>query len=194
MNGLARLCLAAAMGLSIPLHAFGWGSVTGPHGGTATTGPRGAGYAQGPNGATALSRPEGRRLRTRSQRRDGLPRSSGCRCRLRPEWRHGVSRPLWWSCCDRSLWWDCLPGTVRGPCSLRHQRGLCWRGSQAVGCGALLRIGRRGGDVGNDRGCHDTAASAVAGALLVLVQPGAYARVLGLLWLTGSWLVLVRSQ
>jgi hypothetical protein len=45
MNGLARLCLAAAMGLSIPLHAFGWGSVTGPHGGTATTGPRGAGYA-----------------------------------------------------------------------------------------------------------------------------------------------------
>jgi hypothetical protein len=59
MNGLARLCLAAAMGLSIPLHAFGWGSVTGPHGGTATTGPRGAGYAQGPNGATAYRGPAG---------------------------------------------------------------------------------------------------------------------------------------
>ena len=59
MNGSARLCLAAAMGLSIPLHAFGWGSVTGPHGGTATTGPRGAGYAQGPNGATAARGPRG---------------------------------------------------------------------------------------------------------------------------------------
>jgi hypothetical protein len=59
MNGLVRLCLAAAMGLSIPLHAFGWGSVTGPHGGTATTGPRGAGYAQGPNGATAYRGPAG---------------------------------------------------------------------------------------------------------------------------------------
>ncbi len=59
MNGLARLCLAAAMGLSIPLHAFGWGTVTGPHGGTATTGPRGAGYAQGPNGGTAYRGPGG---------------------------------------------------------------------------------------------------------------------------------------
>ena len=59
MNGLARLCLAAAMGVSVPWHAFGWGSVTGPHGGTATTGPRGAGYAQGPNGATAARGPRG---------------------------------------------------------------------------------------------------------------------------------------
>ena len=59
MNGLARLCLAAAMGLSIPLHALGWGTVTGPHGGTATTGPRGAGYAQGPNGGTAYRGPAG---------------------------------------------------------------------------------------------------------------------------------------
>lgn len=59
MNGLARLCLAAAMGLSLPLHAFGWGTVSGPHGGTATTGPRGAGYAQGPNGGTAYRGPRG---------------------------------------------------------------------------------------------------------------------------------------
>ena len=59
MNGLARLCLAAAMGLWIPLHAFGWGTVTGPHGGTATTGPRGAGYAQGPNGGSAMRGPRG---------------------------------------------------------------------------------------------------------------------------------------
>jgi hypothetical protein len=59
MNGLARLCLAAAIGLSLPLHAFGWGTVTGPHGGTATTGPRGAGFAQGPNGGTAYRGPRG---------------------------------------------------------------------------------------------------------------------------------------
>ena len=59
MNGLTRLCLAATVGLSIPLHAFGWGSVTGPHGGTAAMGPRGAGYAQGPNGATASRGPRG---------------------------------------------------------------------------------------------------------------------------------------
>ena len=59
MNGVTRLCLAATMGLSIPLHAFGWGTVTGPHGGTATTGPRGAGYAQGPNGGTAYRGPMG---------------------------------------------------------------------------------------------------------------------------------------
>ena len=59
MNGLTRLCLAAAVGLSISLHAFGWGSVTGPHGGTAAMGPRGAGYAQGPNGGTAYRGPRG---------------------------------------------------------------------------------------------------------------------------------------
>jgi hypothetical protein len=59
MSGLARLCLAAAMGVSVSWHAFGWGSVTGPHGGTATTGPRGAGYARGPNGGTAYRGPAG---------------------------------------------------------------------------------------------------------------------------------------
>jgi len=59
MNEFARLCLAAIIGLSLPLQAFGWGTVTGPHGGTATTGPRGAGYAQGPNGGTAYRGPRG---------------------------------------------------------------------------------------------------------------------------------------
>jgi hypothetical protein len=59
MNGFARFCLAAAIGLSVSSDAFAWGSVTGPHGGTAAVGPRGAGYARGPNGATAARGPRG---------------------------------------------------------------------------------------------------------------------------------------
>ena len=53
MNHIIRISLAALIGFAAPLQAFGWGTVTGPRGGTATTGPRGAGYAQGPNGASA---------------------------------------------------------------------------------------------------------------------------------------------
>ena len=41
MNHIIRISLAAVIGLAAPLQAFGWGTVTGPRGGTATTGPRG---------------------------------------------------------------------------------------------------------------------------------------------------------
>src|ERR1700756_3567301 len=59
MNRFSRISLAALIGFAAPLQAFGWGTVTGPRGGTATTGPRGAGYAQGPNGAAAVRGPRG---------------------------------------------------------------------------------------------------------------------------------------
>ena len=43
MNRFIRIWLAALIIFSAPLQVFGWGTVTGPRGGTATTGPRGAG-------------------------------------------------------------------------------------------------------------------------------------------------------
>ena len=59
MNRFIWISLAALIGFAVPLQVFGWGTVTGPRGGTATTGPRGAGYAQGPNGGTAARGPRG---------------------------------------------------------------------------------------------------------------------------------------
>jgi hypothetical protein len=59
MNRFIRISLAVLLGFAAPLQAFGWGTVTGPRGGTATTGPRGGGYAQGPNGAAAVRGPYG---------------------------------------------------------------------------------------------------------------------------------------
>src|SRR4029077_12761557 len=59
MNRFIGISLAGLIGVAAPMQAFGWGTVTGPRGGTATTGPRGAGYAQGPNGGTAYRGPRG---------------------------------------------------------------------------------------------------------------------------------------
>ena len=52
MNRFISIALAVLLGIWAPMQAFGWGTVTGPRGGTATTGPRGAGYAQGPKWVT----------------------------------------------------------------------------------------------------------------------------------------------
>ena len=175
MNGLARLCLAAAMGLSLPLHAFGWGTVSGPHGGTATTGPRGAGYAQGPNGGTAYRGPRGAGYAQGPNGGTAYRGPAGAGAAYGPNGGTAYRGPY-----GGAVATGPNGGTAyRAPTVLRHRHGLC---SQAVGCGALLRIGRRGSGLGNDHRCLDTAATAFTRALLVLVQPGAYARVLGLLF------------
>jgi hypothetical protein len=59
MNRIARHVLVAALAMSFPLQAFGWGTVTGPRGGSAYRGPMGGGYAHGPNGGTAARGPYG---------------------------------------------------------------------------------------------------------------------------------------
>ena len=59
MKRFIGISLAALIGLAPSWQAFGWGTVTGPRGGTATVGPRGGGYAHGPNGGTAYRGPRG---------------------------------------------------------------------------------------------------------------------------------------
>ena len=59
MNRFIQISVAASIGLATPLQAFGWGSVTGPRGGTAYRGPAGGAAVQGPHGGTAARGPYG---------------------------------------------------------------------------------------------------------------------------------------
>ena len=170
MNRFIRISLAALIGFAAPLQAFGWGTVTGPHGGTATTGPRGAGYAQGPNGATAARGPRGAGY---AQGPNGGTAYRG---------PAGAGAAYGWRCCRRPVRWRRVwSARWNSSCACLWRSGLCWRRLQAMGRGTLLRCRRRGRDAWHRNRRRYATAPTVTSLVLVLVQPGAHARVLGLL-------------
>ena len=161
MNRFIRISLAAVIGFAAPLQAFGWGTVTGPRGGTATTGPRGAGYAQGPNGASAARGPRG------AGYAQGPNGGTLCEARM-------VALLLSVRMADRvscaRLWPSCL-----------WRSGLCRRRLQAMGGGTLLRCRCRGRGTWHRDRCHNATTATVTSLVLVLVEPSPQPGVLGLL-------------
>ena len=163
MNRFIRISLAALIGFAAPLQAFGWGTVTGPRGGTATTGPRGAGYAQGPNGATAARGPGGAGYAQGPNGAAAVPARPGSKRR----------------CCGRSRQRNCLT-SMRPLMAVRFMR----KGSaclQAMGCGTLLRCRCRGRGTWHRNCCGNATPPTVTSLVLVLVEPNPQPGVLGLL-------------
>ncbi len=177
MNRFIRISLAALIGFAAPLQAFGWGTVTGARGGTATTGPRGAGYAQGPNAAPP---------RRAAQ---GAPATRKVRMAVRPTAAPPAPVPptarMALRLCEAptvALLPSVLYGWNRVPCS-PFMAAPVYAGAvlQAMGRGTLLRCRRGGRDTWHRNRCRDATAPTVTSLVLVLVEPGAHARLLGLL-------------
>ncbi len=169
MNRFATFGFAALLGLCMAQDAFGWGAVSGPRGGAAYRGPAGGAAVRGPNGGEAVRGPYGAVRGPRSLWRRGRARSVWCRRGERSVWRRCGSGPYGGAAVRGALW----------------RSSLCWR-LQAVGTRTLLRRCRCRR---HDRCCrrrHGATAGAGAGVVLVLVQPGAEPRLLGLLLLTAA--------
>ena len=157
MNRFIRISLAALIGFAAPLQAFGWGTVTGPRGGTATTGPRGAGYAQGPNGGTAARGPRGAGYAQGPNGAAAVRGPYGGAAAVGPNGGTAYRAPAY-----------------GGPVYAR-------RSLQAMGRGTLLRCRCRGRDTWHRNRCHNATAPTVTSLVLVLVEPGPQPGVLGLL-------------
>ena len=167
MNRFIRVSLAALIGFAAPLQAFGWGTVTGPKGGTATTGPRGAGNAQGPNGATAARGPRGAGYAQGPNGAAAMRARGGGAAADGPNGGTAYRRARFW------------PAWLSRACLWRS--GICRRRLQAMGRGTLLRCRRRGrGDWHRNR-CHDATTPTVTSLVLVLVESSVQPGVLGLL-------------
>ena len=59
MKRLTILCISALLTLSATPDAFGWGAVSGPHGGAAYRGPMGGAAVRTPSGGAAVRTPSG---------------------------------------------------------------------------------------------------------------------------------------